>query len=192
MARTVPAPKPPEAAAAADPTPETTAPPPEAAAAAEASASDQGPAQDAPAPAAAAAPLVLMPEANGRTDREATDLLLEACDRWGVHPGVDQRPRELLSWRFYPADPIEGIAAAVVLVTAGGTKLKHFADGAIDADTDETLRRIFRAFEIDPRTKEARPAALPADQTLPEVAVTGVVTATTHQHRGGYLRRARP
>jgi len=212
MARTAPAPKPPEAAAALDPTPDTSAAAPrEAAAAPEEPAAGglssepepsapEPPAADPPAPAAqapvAAAPagptLVLMPEANGRTDRAATDLLLDACDRWGVHPGVDQRPRELLSWKFYPAQPIEGIPAAVVIVTAGGTKLKHFADARmVDAETDETLRRIFRAYEIDPRTKETRPAPLPLDQTLPETAVTGLVTSTAHQHRGGYLRRAR-
>jgi hypothetical protein len=146
-------------------------------------------------PPVAAAPrrvqLVLMPEANGRTDAAATDLLLEACDKFGVHPGADQRPRELLSWRYYPAQPLEDVPAAVVLVTAGGVKLKHFAgNAAVDLETEERLRAIFKSFAVDKVTKQMVPQPLPADLTLPGEAVTGHPNTTRHRHEGGYLRRA--
>jgi hypothetical protein len=134
----------------------------------------------------------LMPEAHGRKDAAAIDLLFDACEKFNVNPSAQIRPRELASWRYYPAQALEDVPAAVVLVTAGGTKLKYFeADALKDPDTEERLRAIFRAWSIDPKTKERVPAPLPPDQTLPAEAVIGQVVAQAHRHQGGYLRRPR-
>lgn len=142
------------------------------------------------APKAADPEPELMPEAGGRTDAASIDLLMDACERFGVNPEADARPRELASWRFYPGDRLEGRPAAVVIVTQGGLKLKHWADPnqPMDQDTEDKLRTIFRAFTISP-TKEVIPTALPSSLVLPVEAVTGQVLAKGHVHRGGYLRR---
>lgn len=186
MAKTPPAPP------AADAAPKTEPPaPPAADAAGLASEGDQAtPLPD--VPTVAAPQLVIMPEATGRAvTAEATHLLLEACDKYGVHPGADQRPRELLSWKYYPANVLEDVRASVVLVTAGGVKVRHIEGGAVDVETEERLRQIFRAFKIDPVTKNVVPAPLPTDQTLPGSAVTGLPTTERHRHPGGYLHRER-
>lgn len=155
----------------------------------------QGPA---PKPAAPAAKLNLVPEADKRNDPAATRLLLEACEKFGVNPTADCRPPELKGWRFYPGDSVDGIPDAVSLVTAGGLKIRHFADPtyhapgclepAMDLDTEDRLRRLFGAFTVDPKTKDVSPAPFPPDLTLPASAVDGRVRSTDHVYRGGYLK----
>jgi hypothetical protein len=141
-------------------------------------------------PAAAEAPVKVAPDANGRKDAQAVDLLLEACDLFGVNPDPDVRPVELLSWRYYPADRRTDTPAKVVIVTAGGQKLGIWEDPDVplEADTEETLRNIFGAFDVDPVTKAKVPGQLPPDLTLPRTAVTGISDRTDHVYKGGYLR----
>jgi hypothetical protein len=156
---------------------------------AQAKAADPQPEPAAPAPATEKATLV--PCNNGLTEASdrAIQLLLEACEKFGVNPTMEQRPRELASWNFYPASQVDGVPAAVVIVTKGGVKLKHYADPSypMDRDTQETLVRIFRAFVKDPVTKELVEGPLPTDLALPFTAVTGTVQAETHRYRRGYL-----
>lgn len=135
----------------------------------------------------------LVKEANGRTDRYAIALLIEACTIYGVNPSADIRPKELMSWRFYPGedDPTKGVQPdAVVFVTTGGVKIKHFDDPDVpmDPETEDRLRRIFGLFKQDPKSKEITALPLPDDRTLPATAVTGGVTSTEHQYVGGYLK----
>lgn len=132
----------------------------------------------------------LVRDSGGRTDAAAVDLLMDACERFGVNPEVDARPQELAAWRFYPGDRLEGRPDAVVIVTHGGVKLKHFADPnhPMDPDTEDKLRAIFKAFTIN-AMKEVIPTALPVSLVLPSAAVTGQVEQKGHVHRGGYLRR---
>ncbi len=115
-----------------------------------------------------------------------------------MNPTSTCRPPELKAWTFYPGDDVDGRPDAVVLVTFGGVKVRHYADPdflafgctepAMDSDTEERLRRIFNAFKVDPKTKEVSPAPLPADLTLPATHVDGRVRSTDHQYRGGYLK----
>jgi hypothetical protein len=134
----------------------------------------------------------LVPESNGSPPPHAVTLLFEACERFGISPFADQLPQELLSWRFYPGsdDPRKITPDAVVLVTAGGFKLKHWddPDEPMDPDTEERLRRLFGCYEIDPVTQRAIPTPLPADLRLTTEAVTGEILSTDHQYVGGYLR----
>lgn len=141
---------------------------------------------DAPADVTAAE---CMPEASGRRDDASFELLIAACEVFNIDPRIDTRPRELAAWRFYPGNRVEGVDASVVLVTAGGLKVRYPIAG--DAETEERLRNTFGAYTIDPKTKERVPAELPADLTLPASAVTGQVVERAHRHSGGYLRRAR-
>lgn len=128
-----------------------------------------------------------MPEATGRRDDNSFTLLLEACEAFNVDPRIATRPRELAAWRYYPGDRVDGIAPSVVLVTAGGLKLRYPVAG--DVETEERLRAIFGAYAVDPITKERKPAPLPGDLTLPAAAVTGQPQTQAHRHPGGYLRR---
>lgn len=134
----------------------------------------------------------LVPEASHNMQPHAISLLFEACDKFGISPYADQDPVELLAWRFYPGSdqPRKVTPDAVVLVTAGGLKIKHWddPDWPMDPDTEERLRRIFQAFHIDPVTKRAVPDPLPDDLRLPVQHVTGEITSTEHQYPGGYLR----
>ena len=133
-----------------------------------------------------------MPEAFGRTDAPALELLFEACERFNVNPARDTRPRELASWRYYPGNRLEDLPASVVIVTSGGVKLTHFVGGVRqDPETEERLRTIFNAYVIDPKTRALVPAPLPTDHGLPETAVTGLVVSSAHRHQPGYLRRPR-
>lgn len=128
-----------------------------------------------------------MPESTGRRDDNSFTLLLEACEAFNVDPRIATRPRELAAWRYYPGDRVDGVEPSVVLVTAGGLKLRYPVAG--DAETEERLRAVFGAFAIDPVTKERKPAPLPRDLTLPAAAVTGQPQTQAHRHQGGYLRR---
>ncbi len=134
---------------------------------------------------------VLVREANGNGSTTAISLLLEACERFGVNPAADVKPQELLAWRFYPGADEPGRVApdAVVIVTAGGLKLKHWDDPSepMDPDTEDRLRRVFHAFRVDPKTKERVIQPLPGDLTLPAAAVIGI-GHTDHQYPGGYVK----
>ena len=134
---------------------------------------------------------ILVQEANGNSSDVAISLLLEACEKFGVNPSAEVKPQELLAWRYYPGADEPGRVApdAVVIVTAGGAKLKHWDDPSepMDPDTEDRLRRIFHAFRIDAKTKERVILPLPGDMTLPAVAVIGV-PGTDHQYPGGYIK----
>jgi hypothetical protein len=142
-----------------------------------------------PPPAAARLAPAFLPETDGRNGQREVNLLLDACERYGVNPEVDARPVELLSWRYYAADPTERTPAAVVIVTAGGQKLKHWDDPSypMDPDTEERLRNIFGAWKKD-KDGTRIPTQLPGELTLPESAVTGLVQSDDHQYKRGYLR----
>jgi hypothetical protein len=136
----------------------------------------------------------LVLEQNGTTSDHAISLMLEACDIYGVNPSADQVPRELLAWRFYQGedDPARGVTAdAVVIVTGGGLKLKHYDDddpaNPRDLDTVDRLRRAFGLFQKDPKTKETVVLPLPGDLTLPAATVNGI-GHTDHQYPGGYVK----
>lgn len=156
----------------------------------------QAPPAPAPAPPAAApqaaakAPAVVyVAEAGANTTKAALDLLLDACELFGVNPERDQRPVELLSWRYRADNPVDQVPAHVTLVTAGGLKLVHYADPAfpMEPDTLERLRNVFNAWKKDKDGTKV-PLPLPEDLTLPEGAVTGLVQADAHVYRQGYLR----
>jgi hypothetical protein len=135
-------------------------------------------------------PKMLVQEQMGRTDPVAIELLLVACELFGVNPNRDASPLELAGWRYYPADRRERIPAAVAIVTCGGRKLKIFEDPdyPMDQDTDEVLAGIFNAFTVNPQTKLRERKELPDDLTLPRAAVTGISERADHVYRGGYLR----
>lgn len=143
--------------------------------------------QDQP-PVVVAAP-VFVAEVSGNQSKQAVDLLLDACELFGVNPEQDQRPVELLSWRYRAANRVEQIPASVTLVTAGGQKLVHYADPSypMDPDTIERLRNVFNAYRKD-KDGTRIPLPLPTDLTLPEGAVTGLVASDDHVYRRGYLR----
>lgn len=148
--------------------------------------------------AQAAATATLVPMDNGKTECPpgAKELLLEACERFGVDPTVERQPSELGSWNFYKGDRRLGVPASVVLVTAGGVKLRHYADPdyvapnctepAMDQDTEDTLARLFGAYRKDAQKNLVR-MPLPEDLALPGPAVTGFPTQEDHRYRRGYL-----
>ncbi len=136
----------------------------------------------------------LVQETTGKTSPHGISLMLEACDIYGVDPSADKAPRELLAWKFYPGedDPARGVTPdAVVIVTGGGLKLRHYDDDAPgspkDPDTVDKLRRAFGLFKQDPKTKEVIVLPLPGDLTLPAATVNGV-GHTDHQYVGGYVQ----
>lgn len=165
---------------------------------------DAGPAADPSAQAAvtavdpAAARLaelisVIVPEANQRKEAVAIGLLLECCERYNVDPRAKKTPIELLAWRFYPGNDLASppVPDAVVIVTGGGVKIKHFEDPSypMDVDTEERLAKVFNAYNVDPKTKTVTRKPLPANLALPVSAVTGEIVNVQHVHAGGYLRR---
>lgn len=129
-------------------------------------------------------------DSNGNCSDEAVDLLLEACDLFGINPDPETRPIEMLSWRYYAGDRRTDTPAKVVVVTAGGQKLSIWEDPDVplEPETEETLRNIFNAWRVDPVTKLKVPAEMPNDLTLPRAAVTGLSDSQAHVYRGGYLR----
>lgn len=153
------------------------------------------PAAPAPTPPPAPDPAADVPmnfdrvprEANGRRNDRELDLLLDCCEKYGINPLIDAVPGELAAWRFYPGDRQTRTPDAVVVVTWGGLKIRHYADGTTDQDTDERLRNVFGAWTLD-KDKQRVPAALPQDCTLPADAVTGLSVANRHRFEGGYLR----
>lgn len=142
-----------------------------------------------PAPAPAVTLPDFVAEATGNRSEEARDLLLDACERYGINPVQDQRPVELSAWKYRPANAVEQVPASVTLVTAGGLKIVHYEDDAYPADpeTEERLRNVFGAWRKDKDgTRVALP--LPTDMTLPQGAVTGLAMTDDHVYRRGYLR----
>lgn len=133
-----------------------------------------------------------MPDSQGNKSDDAVNLLLDACEVYGINPDPELRPKEILSWRFYHADRREDRPARVVIVTGGGQKVDLFegdADPIMSIDSEEVLRNVFNAYKIDPVTKLRINSDLPEDLTLPRVAVTGIAEGATHRFVGGYLRR---
>jgi hypothetical protein len=139
------------------------------------------------------------------SDREGVELLLDACRRYAINPDKDlpvfdpskntpadaaTRPfRQLLSWQFYPKDASADGYDAVVLVTAGGVKIRHSANPAhpVDDDTESRLRNVFGAVKLNPVTREMEALPLPADLALPLPAILGIPVKASHILRGGYL-----
>jgi len=146
----------------------------------------------------APAKATLVPMDNGKTEcpAGAKELLLEACERFGVDPTVERIPSELASWNYYRGDRRSGVPASVVIVTAGGVKLRHYSDpdyvapnctdAAMDQDTEETLARLFGAYRKDAQKNLVR-VPLPEDLALPGPAVTGFPNTEDHRYRRGYL-----
>jgi len=133
----------------------------------------------------------LLPCDNGAVEASPAmkELLLDACERFNVDPTLERVPRELLKWRYEPANRLTRVPAAVVIVTSGGVKLKHYEDPdyPMDQDTEETLARIFGAFAKDADKNVVR-TPLPEDLALPIQAVTGIPQTADHVFRRGYLR----
>jgi len=120
------------------------------------------------------------------------EILMDACAIYGINPDQKALPRELLAWKYYPADRELGLPESVRLVTAGGVKLRHYADGLIDEkrdpDTATILRAKLRLFRMDPTTRQMTPLPFSGDLTLPDEAVSGQVGSDAHVYREGYLR----
>lgn len=129
------------------------------------------------------------PERNGqhRDNPKAVALLRQVCARFGVNPDPLARPEELLSWTYYGGDPENDIPAAVTIVTAGGRKLKLFADDTVDDDTVQMLGRTF-GLKPHPDGSPWTAAELPEDLTLPSNHVTGYSPDQQHRYEKGYLR----
>lgn len=125
----------------------------------------------------------------------AAGLLMEACRVFGINPDPDavvhypnrQKSPEVASWKFYPSPDTVIEPDAVVLVTAGGVKLKYYTDGTVDQATEDTLARVFNAFRRDAQGNVIR-IPLPDDLSLPTTAVTGLGGTTDHRYERGYLR----
>jgi hypothetical protein len=135
----------------------------------------------------------LVREATGNSSPVAISLLLEACERFGIDPRSTTEPQELLAWRFYAGGDEPGRVRpdAVVIVTGGGTKLKHWddPDEPLEPETEDRLRRIFGCYREDPKVPgRIITLPLPADLHLPTVILTGVSSGTEHQYVGGYLK----
>jgi hypothetical protein len=107
---------------------------------------------------------------NNGTDATHQAVLLEACRIFGINPDVEAQPLELAGWRGVGSvDLLEPLA--VVLVTAGGLKLRW----PLDAESEDRLRRVFNRFKIDKQTGHVTPLPLPEDLTLPAPARNGLV-----------------
>lgn len=141
-----------------------------------------------PEPERSAGPI--LKETNGRADKAAIELLMRACELFGIDPHQDARPKELAEWKFYAGNRLDGIPDAIVLVTMGGVKIKWYADEdyPIDQETEERLAQKLNAFRVDGGTKGLVRVPLPDDLTLPRAAVTGLTDAQDHRYKGGYLR----
>lgn len=134
----------------------------------------------------------ILPETKGLNSPAAISLLLDACERFGVNPYADQKPKEVLGWAYYPGadDAAQVSPDSVVIVTGGGVKVRHWddPDWPMDQDTKETLERVFGLSYTDPKTKQVLTRTLPDSLALPAVAVTGLGTSTDHQYVGGYVK----
>lgn len=112
----------------------------------------------------------------------AAVLFAEVCAVYGIDPTPSKR--EILGYRAYRENLAENTPERVALVTAGGLKI----DAPMSAQTEDALRRWYRAFQVDRKTGETVALPLPPDLTLPREAVTGIAATNTHQMPGGYLR----
>jgi hypothetical protein len=113
-------------------------------------------------------------------------LLAEACYVFGINPDPALKPRELAAYRVDPGDPdgVPAVPVSVVLVTAGGLKVRY----PIDDDTENRLRLVYGAYKVNRATGEREVLPLPEDLTLPRANVDGVVRSDEHVYRTGYLR----
>jgi hypothetical protein len=134
--------------------------------------------------------LVPMNNGDSEPNEAAKLLLLDACDRFGVVPTKEVRPKELLAWNYYGERVQDGVPASVVIVTAGGVKLRHYEDPdyPMEPETEERLAIIFNAYRIDKDTGKPIRMPLPTDLALPLAAVTGIPTRQDHVYRRGYLK----
>lgn len=143
----------------------------------------------------------------------AVELLLEACDRYGINPdqrlpkfnprrhalSINSDTRELAAWAFYAGENDTDVPDSVVLVTEGGFKLRYarpvdLGDRELDVafigdQTETQLRQALNAYQVDPKTRQRIPAALPEDLALPFEALKGFSPKDGAQmYRRGYLR----
>lgn len=149
----------------------------------------------APAPAAALpkqagrpAAVTVPNERHGNQNQPAARaLLMQVCERLGINPDVNTKPVELLTWTYYRGDELNQIPDAVSVVTAGGRKLKLYADDSVDDDTVAMLARVFK-IAPHPDGSPWQAIELPEDLTLPTVEVTGMSLEAGHVYRKGYLK----
>ena len=134
----------------------------------------------------------LVRESSGNSSPNAISLMLEGCDIYGIDPRVHVQPVELLAWRFYAGGDEPGRVRpdAVILVTGGGLKLKHWddPDEPLDPDTLDKLRRTHACYAVDEKTGKVTVLPLPADLRLPSVALTGVSPSPEHVYQLGYVK----
>jgi hypothetical protein len=129
-------------------------------------------------------------------NRQGVELLMKACHAYNLNPDPtltvfihgrhepDPRLpyREVLAWNYYEGSG--SVPNRVVIVTAGGAKLSYPPDAA----AFDVLRNVFKAFTVDPITKQLVPGELPPDLALPIETVTGIPITDKHILRRGYLR----
>lgn len=116
------------------------------------------------------------------------EILIGACEMFGLNPDPDIAVREILGWKHYPETPTR--PESIRLVSGGGRALRVWADPdkAFDDETMFQLREIFGAWGMD-REKKRVPLPLPDDLTLTYEAATGHPASDAHVYRrGGYLR----
>lgn len=130
-------------------------------------------------------------------NRAGVDLLMKACQAYNLDPNPklavyvhgkhnpDPRLpyREILAWQFYDGAG-SGLPDKVVIVTAGGAKLAY----PPDMQSLDVLRNVFKAFTVDPVSKQLVPGELPPDLSLPIETVTGIPITDKYILRRGYLR----
>lgn len=130
-------------------------------------------------------------------NRAGADLLMEACRAYNLDPNPKlpvyvhgkHKPdprlpyREILAWQYYDGVG-SGLPDKVVIVTAGGAKLSY----PPDTQSYDVLRNVFKAFTVDPITKQLVPGELPPDLSLPIETVTGIPITDKYILRRGYLR----
>jgi HAMP domain-containing protein len=114
------------------------------------------------------------------------ELIAEACYVFGINPDPALKPRELAAHRIDQGEPdgTPPVPASVVLVTAGGLKIRY----PIDDDTDTRLHIVYNAFRVNKDTGDREMLPLPGDLTLPRENVDGIVRAQEHVYRSGYLK----
>jgi hypothetical protein len=105
-------------------------------------------------------------------DARQAALMQEACERFGIDPDPEKRPIEVMAFRFY-GDPQRFEPLSLVIVTAGGLKLRY----PIDPATEDRLRPVFGCFRRNARTGQIVPLPLPKDLRLSPAARTGMPPA---------------
>lgn len=120
-----------------------------------------------------------------RINERFAGLLAEACYVFGIDPNPALKPRELMAFRVDEGEPdgVPPVPPSVVLVTAGGLKLRY----PLDDDSENRLRVVYNAYKVD-KDGNRVVLPLPQDLTLPRESIDGVVRSKDHQYRTGYLR----